>query len=93
MACGAKRRSGETLAAPIGEAGRICSANMKFSRILLFCCASPIGGARIVGPIVLALHKGNERIGKARTTIRIALPIVIEIAYYFCCTDREQNYV
>jgi hypothetical protein len=26
-------------------------------------------------------HKENERIGKARTTIRSASPIVIEIAY------------
>jgi hypothetical protein len=32
---GANRRSGETLAAPISEAGRIRSANMKFSRIFL----------------------------------------------------------
>jgi hypothetical protein len=43
-------------------------------------CASPIGGARISGPIVFALHKEKERIGEARTTIRSALPIVIEIA-------------
>jgi hypothetical protein len=28
----------------------------------------------------LALHKKNERIGEARTTIRSASPIVIEIA-------------
>ncbi len=43
--------------------------------------ALPIGGARIAGLIVLALHKENERIGEARTTIRSASPIVIEIAY------------
>ncbi len=35
MAFGANRRSGGTLAAPIGEAGRIRSANMKFCRIFL----------------------------------------------------------
>jgi hypothetical protein len=69
------------LAALKGEAGRICSANKKFSRIFYVRCASPIGGARIAGPIVLALHKENKRIGEARTTIRSASPIVIEIAY------------
>jgi hypothetical protein len=45
------------------------------------CCASPIGGEQIAVPIVMALHNGNKRIGKAQTTIRSALPIVIEIAY------------
>jgi hypothetical protein len=44
-----------------------------------FCCASPNGGERIAEPIVLAQYKGNERIGKAWTTIRSASPIVIEI--------------
>jgi hypothetical protein len=43
-------------------------------------CALPIGGVRIAGQIELAQHKENERIGKARKTIRSALPIVIEIA-------------
>jgi hypothetical protein len=33
--------------------------------------------------MVLAQHKGNERIGEAQTAIHSALPIVIEIAYYF----------
>jgi hypothetical protein len=80
VASGANRRSGGTLATPIGKAGRICSANKKFSRIFNVRCASPIDGARIAGPVVLALHKENERIGEARTTIRSALPIVIEIA-------------
>jgi hypothetical protein len=32
------------LAAPIGEAVRICSANKKFLQIFFFCWASPIGG-------------------------------------------------
>jgi hypothetical protein len=85
--------SGETLAAPIGEAGQIRSANMKFSRIFFSCCALPIGRERIAGPIVLALHKGNERMGEEWTTIRSAWPIVIEVAYCFCCTDRKRKYV
>jgi hypothetical protein len=46
-----------------------------------------------MGPIVLALHKGNERIGEARRTIRSASPIVIEIAKKFCCTDQKRKYV
>ncbi len=74
MANGANRQSGETFAAPIGEAGQIRSANMKFSR------TSPIGGIRMAAPIVLAQHKENERIGEARVTICSASPIVIEIA-------------
>jgi hypothetical protein len=81
------------LSAPIGEAGQIRSANMKFLRIFLFHCALPIGGERIAGPIALALHKGNERIGEARTTIRSASPLVIEIAYYSCCTYWKWKYV
>ncbi len=80
MAFGANRRSGETLAAPIGEAGRIISANTKFSRIFYVRCASPISGVRIAAPIVLAQYKDNERIGEARKTIHSASPIVIEIA-------------
>ncbi len=42
--------------------------------------ASPVSGVRIVAPIVLALHKENERIGEAWTSIRRASPIVREIA-------------
>jgi hypothetical protein len=80
-------------AAPIGKAQRIHSANEKFSWIFFIRCALPISGERIAGPIVLALHKGNERIGKARRTIRSASPIGIEIAKKFCCTDRKQKYV
>jgi hypothetical protein len=70
------------LAATIGKAGQICSANKKFLRILFtyLRCASPIGGARIAGPIILAQHKENERIGEARITILSSSPIVIEIA-------------
>ncbi len=50
---------------PIGKAGRIRSANKKFSQMFLVRCALPIGGVRIAGPIVLVQHKGNERIGEA----------------------------
>jgi hypothetical protein len=57
VAFGANRQSGETLAAPICEAGRIRSANMKFSRIFYVRCASPISGVRISAPIVLAQYK------------------------------------
>jgi hypothetical protein len=68
------------LTTPIGKAGQIRSANKKFLRIFYVRCASPIGEAQIAEPIVLALHKENKRIGKAQTTIRSTLPIVIEIA-------------
>jgi hypothetical protein len=46
-----------------------------------FLFALPIGGVRIAGPIVLAQHKGKERIGKAQATIRCASPVVTEINY------------
>jgi hypothetical protein len=59
-------RSGGTLATPIGEAGRIRSANKKFSRIFFYIrCGSPIDGARIAGAIAFGLHKENKRIGAA----------------------------
>jgi hypothetical protein len=76
----ANRQSGGTLAAPIGEAGQIRSANMKFSQIFYVRCALPISGVQIAEQIVLAEHKENERIGKVWITMRSALPIVIEIA-------------
>jgi hypothetical protein len=80
VAFGANRRSGGKLAAPICEAGRIRRANMKFSQIFYVCCVLPTGEVRITGQIVLAQHKENERIGKARITICRASSIVIEIA-------------
>jgi hypothetical protein len=80
MASGANRQSGGMLAKPIGKAGQIRSTSKKFCGFFYVRCASPICGARIAGPIVLALHKENERIGEVRTTIRSASPIVIEIA-------------
>ncbi len=76
----------------IGEAGE-CSPHLQakqgefiapirsFRGFFYVRFASPIGGAGIAGLIVLALHKESERIGEARTTIRSASPIVIEIAY------------
>jgi hypothetical protein len=51
-----------------------------FADFFFVCCASPIGGVRIVAPTILAQHKENERIGEAQTNIRSASPIVIEIA-------------
>ncbi len=81
MAFGTNRRSGGTLAAPIAEVGRIHSANMKFSRIFFYVrCASPIGGVRIAGQIVLEQHKENKRISEVQKTICNASPIVTEIA-------------
>jgi hypothetical protein len=73
-----------------GEAGCLRRANRQsavnlqrqlevFADFFFICCSSPIGGKQIVGLIVLAQRKGNERIGKARTTIRSTSPIVIEI--------------
>jgi hypothetical protein len=73
----------------IGEAGHIHSTNKKFSRIFFIRCASPNGGVQIAGQIVLAQHKRNQSIGEAWTTVRSASPIVIEIAYLFCRTDRK----
>jgi hypothetical protein len=61
-----------TFTAPIGKARGIHSANYKLSRISFYSLRLPIGGERIAGPIVFALHKGNERIGKVWTTIRSA---------------------
>ena len=80
MAYGANRRSGETLTAPIGKAGEFVAPIRSFGGFFYVRCASPISGVRIAAPIVLALHKDNERIGEARRTIRSASPIVIEIA-------------
>jgi hypothetical protein len=54
---------------------------ISFSRIFHIRRASPISGVQIVAPIVLALHKEQKRIGKARTPVRRASPIVIKIAY------------
>ncbi len=65
----------------IGEAGNTAGNNEKFSLVFFIRCASPIGGVQIAGPIVLAQHKGNRRIGEAQTPIRCALPIVTEITY------------
>jgi hypothetical protein len=73
-----------------GEVGHLRRANGQSvvnsqCQLLVFAdffihCALPIGGERIAGPVVLALHKGNQRIGKARTTVCSASSIVIEIA-------------
>ncbi len=66
----------------IGEAGALSAAALSFFRGFLYIrCASPISGARIAAPIVLALHKEHERIGKEWTSMRSGSPIVIELAY------------
>jgi hypothetical protein len=74
-----------------GEAGRLrrasrqSTANSKRQLEVFvdffFRCTSPFSGELIAGPIVLAQHKGDERIGEARTTVRSASPIIIEFAY------------
>jgi hypothetical protein len=51
----------------------------------------PISGEQIVGPIVLAQHKRNERIGEVRITVRSASPIVIEITFYFAVLTGNGN--
>jgi hypothetical protein len=73
-----------------GEAGRLCCANrrsvtnsqrqLKVFADFFIRCTSPTGAVRIAGKIVLVQHKGNERIGEARTSIRRALPIVIKLS-------------
>jgi hypothetical protein len=74
-----------------GEAGRLRRANRRSAtnsqrQFQVFAdffipCASPTAPVRIAGPIALAQHKGNERIGEARTSLCRASPIVIELAY------------
>jgi hypothetical protein len=71
----------------MGEAGQIRSANI----ILIILCPAPVGRVRIIGPLALPQHKGNERIGEARKPFRCALPIITEIAYYF--TNPKRKYV
>ncbi len=60
--------------------GEFVAPIQRFRRFFYVRCASPIGGLRIVVPIVLAQHKEKERIGEARLTVRSASPIDIEIA-------------
>jgi hypothetical protein len=77
----ANRQKRGKFAAPIGS----------FHGFIFIRCASPIGGERIAGPIVLVLHKGNERIGEERTTIPSALPIVIELPSNFPVLTGNRN--
>jgi hypothetical protein len=69
------------VAALIGKAGRIHSANTKNSQIFFFRRALPISRVRIAAPIVLVQNKRHGRIGEARKVILCASPIVLEIAY------------
>ncbi len=59
---------GGTFATPIGEEGEFVAPIRSFRGFFYIGCASPIGGVRIAGPIALAQHKENERIGEARKT-------------------------
>ncbi len=61
--------------------GEFVAPIIRFSRIFRIRRASPISGVRIAASIVLAQHKENKRIGEARTPVRRASPIVIELAY------------
>jgi hypothetical protein len=54
-------------------------AIIRFLQIFHIRQASPISEVRIAAPILLVQHKGNKRIGKARTPVRRASPIVIEL--------------
>jgi hypothetical protein len=81
------------LDAPLGEASAFAAPIFRFLQIFHICRASPISSVRIITLIVLAQHKRNERIGEAQTPVRLASPIVIELAYIFRCTDRKRKYV
>ncbi len=69
------------LSAPKGEARRFRSAKKFFRGFLFICHASPISSERIAIQIVLAQHKGHERIGEVRTSMCRALSIVKELAF------------
>jgi hypothetical protein len=63
-----------------------------FCRFFLYIrCTSPIGGVRITEPIVLAQHKGNERIVEAQTPIRCASPIVEKLPINFAVLTGHGN--
>jgi hypothetical protein len=60
--------------------GLIRSASNKKVRIFMVLFASPVRGIKITAPIVLAQHKGHERISEARKRFRHASPIGMKIA-------------
>jgi hypothetical protein len=66
---------------PIGKTGRIRSANKEISLIFFIHHTLPVSGTRIAAPVVLAQHKGHERIGEARKPIRCTSHIAPKIAY------------
>jgi hypothetical protein len=87
-----------------GLAGRLRHANRQsavnsqsqlevFADFFFIRCASPSGRVKIAAPIVLAPLKGNKIIDLAWISIRRALPIVIQIACLFYCTDRKRNFI
>jgi hypothetical protein len=81
MAYAANRQSGERSPHLWAKLGKFVAPIRSFRGFFSVRCTSPIGGVRIVAPIVLAQYNENERIGEVRLTIRSASPIVIEIAY------------
>ncbi len=69
VASGAYKRSGESSPPLQAKRGEFAAPIRTFCGFF-FCCASPISIVQIAGPILLAQHQGNKRIGKARTSIR-----------------------
>jgi hypothetical protein len=84
-----------------GEAGRLRCANRRSAANspcqqevfadFFIRCALPISGERIAAPIVLAQHKEHKRIGKVRTSMRRASPIVIKLPYNFAVVTGNGN--
>ncbi len=68
-------------AVSMGKTRPIRSANKEFHEIVYFAHVLPISRVQILGPIVLAQHRGHKRIGEARTHVLHTLLIVGELAY------------
>jgi hypothetical protein len=65
---------------PVGEAGRILSANNENLRIFYTYFGASLDEVKIVLPVVVAQHKGKEKIGEARKRFRRSLLIGPKIA-------------
>ncbi len=90
-AFGANRRSRRMLATPIGEVGQIHSGNMKFSWIFFVCCASPIGGVRIAGQIVLAQHKElKEQVKRGKLFAALCPPLLQKLPNNFAVLRKTE---
>jgi hypothetical protein len=78
---------------PIGEVGRICSANTENSRIFLIRRSLPVSEVEIAAPIVCISAGVRDTKEKAkRRKLFGASPTVLEIAYLFSFTDRTRKY-